>query len=345
MPQSDALKRFLTGTPTKSFRTLAARGIFPLPTNEILQLLVHLLKDPEAEVSEQASRTLQEWPEGEILEQIEQPTCDPSVLDYFALARPSEHLQLAIIHNLATPGSTIAVLAARVPASHLETILDNRVRLLQFPEILKSAKRNPKITPTVIRLVQEIESEFFSGKKGEYRVEEPPTEAPPEVEPLEAEPELPLEDLVLEGLPIDAEAREQALLERLAKMSVKEKVRIALMGTREERGILIRDSNKQIARSVLKSPKLSDNEIETFSAMRNISDEILREIGSNREWTHRYTVAQNLVKNPRTPPLISQRLIHRLHAKDLVLISRDRGVPEPVRRTAQRTLSQRAPQR
>jgi hypothetical protein len=58
-----------------------------------------------------------------------------------------------------------------------------------------------------------------------------------------------------------------------------------------------------------------------------------------------YTVVHNLVRNPKTPPLISQRLITRLLSKDLSALGRDRSVPEAVRRNAQRTLNQRSPAR
>ena len=341
MAKSAALENFLTGNPAKSFRLLAARGIFPLPPSEILQLLVHLHKDPDVEVAEQAGRTLQDWPEKEVLEQIELPACDPSVLEYFATTRTSDALLLAVVHNPSTSESIIALLASHVRAELLEAILDNRVRLLQFPEILDRAKRNPNIASGVQRLIQEIDAEFFSGKKGHYQFETPAEKPPVEAEYLDEELELPPEDLSLEGLPLDPEAREEAILQRIAKMNPRQKIKLALLGTREERGILIRDSNKQIAGTVLKSPKLSENEIETFSAMRNISDEILREIAHHREWVKRYTVAQNLVRNPRTPAIIAQRLVSRLQTKDLVLLSRDRGVSEPIRRIAQRTVAQR----
>jgi hypothetical protein len=75
--------------------------------------------------------------------------------------------------------------------------------------------------------------------------------------------------------------------------------------------------------------------------MRNVSDEVLREIGNSREWTRCYAVVHSLVKNPKSPPFISQRMLSRLHTKDLTLLGRDRGIPEAVRRNAQRMAAQR----
>ncbi len=340
MPSSETLKVFLTENPPKNIRLLGARGLVPLSPEETAQLLVHLLQDAEPEVSGQAAETLRGWSDEDVLNFVKSPECDSNVLDYFS-SNPSESIREAILANPATPGKCVALLAQEVSTSLLETILYNRVRLLKFPEILAGIKLNPNATADSLRLVREIETEFFGAKKSEYRVEGPGEESPFALEEAPIEETEALEDLTLEGLPTDPVARELAILERLARMTVRDKIKLALMGTREERGILIRDANREIARTVLKSPKLSDNEVESFAAMRNISDEILREIGISREWTKRYNVIQNLVRNPKTPLLITQRLMPRLQAKDLMLLSRDRGVPESVRLGAQRVMKQR----
>ena len=104
-------------------------------------------------------------------------------------------------------------------------------------------------------------------------------------------------------------------------MPLREKMRYALFGNREIRSMLIRDSNKEIARTVLRSPKLTDNEVEAIAAMRGVAEDILREIGQSRAWTKSYAVVQNLVKNPKTPPTISQNLLFRLRAPDLLQLS------------------------
>ena len=76
--------------------------------------------------------------------------------------------------------------------------------------------------------------------------------------------------------------------------------------------------------------------------MKNVSDEILREIGNHREWTKRYGVSKNLVCNPRTPIGVALSLVPRLNPRDIKGISVDRNVPEPVRKQAQKFV--KAPQ-
>jgi hypothetical protein len=114
-----------------------------------------------------------------------------------------------------------------------------------------------------------------------------------------------------------------------------------MKGGREERIILVRDTNKVVSLSVLKNPRITEGEVEAIAATRNVSDEILRQIGVSREWSKNYTVSLNLVRNPRTPPSISTNFIARLNNKDLKNLGGDRNVPEIIRRMAKRTFELR----
>ncbi|MFH1574725.1 MAG: HEAT repeat domain-containing protein [Acidobacteriota bacterium] len=342
MPQSAFLRTFLESTPPKNIRLAAAQGLAPLTPSDMLQLLVHLLQDPDPEVAAPAATSIAAWEESDIVAQAQARDCSALVLDYFAAESSSEVVQEAIILNPSASGKAITALASRVSAPLLETILYNRVRLIQNPQILNGVKNNPAITKPIQVLVQEIEEEFFGSKRMEYVIETPVEAAAVQEEAIAIEEEEPPDDLSLEGLPLDPNERETALFQRIAAMTVQQRIRLAHLGTREARAILIRDANRDVARSVLQSPKLTDAEVETFSAMRNVSDDVLRQVGTSKEWIKSYGVVQNLVKNPRTPPMIAQHLLFRLRTRDLSLVVRDRGVPEAVRRNAQRTLAARS---
>jgi len=343
MPQSQVLKSFLGSDLPRNIRLMAARGVAPLAPNEMFQVLVLLAGDADPEVAAQAKLTLRDFPEEEVVARVGNRDCSAEVLTYFASAPgQSEAVLEAVILSSATPDRTIEALALTVSGHLLERILDNRIRLLNAPGILDNIKRNKSSPPEVRRLVQEIELEFFGGKKRDYALAETEAESPSPSDSVYLQPEAVPDDLSLEGLPIDPQEREAALTTRIARMSVRQKIQQALLGTREARTILIRDANKEVARSVLQSPKLSENEIETYASMRNVSDDILREIGNSKEWTRGYGVVHSLIKNPKTPPMVSQRLMFRLHSKDLALLARDRGIPEAVRRSAHRALSQRS---
>ena len=119
--------------------------------------------------------------------------------------------------------------------------------------------------------------------------------------------------------------------QELAAMNFPQRLRAAMKGTREQRAILIRDPNKLICATVLSSPKVSVPEVEGFARMQNVSEDVLRIIGSNRAWLKSYGVVLALTKNPKTPLTMSMNLMSRLTAKDLAKLSVDRNVPEALR--------------
>ncbi|MBA2356003.1 MAG: hypothetical protein H0V80_15225 [Acidobacteria bacterium] len=124
----------------------------------------------------------------------------------------------------------------------------------------------------------------------------------------------------------------------LSSLPVPEKVRLAMLGRREQRAILIRDPNRMVASAVLSSPKLTDTEIEHFARMQNVSEEVLRVIGTHRTWTKNYAVAAALVKNSRTPPSVSMALLPRLQEREIKSLAVDRNIPESVRLAARKYL-------
>jgi hypothetical protein len=130
----------------------------------------------------------------------------------------------------------------------------------------------------------------------------------------------------------------QSIVQRLANMSVPQKVKAAIKGPREMRGVLIRDSNKLVALAVLSSPKLTETEVENYARMTSISEDVLRTIAQTRAWVKNYGVVNALVKNAKTPVALSLNLLNRLTEADVRRVSIDRNVPEPLRIAARRKL-------
>ena len=135
----------------------------------------------------------------------------------------------------------------------------------------------------------------------------------------------------------DDEPRPGAL-QRIAQMTVPERLARAMKGTREERAILIRDPNKLVSLAVLSSPKLTETEVEAIARMTNVTEEVPRTIASTRAWIKSYAICVALVKNPKTPVGVSMSLLSRLNDRDMRGISTDRNVPEVLRTTARKKL-------
>jgi hypothetical protein len=136
-----------------------------------------------------------------------------------------------------------------------------------------------------------------------------------------------------------ADAGRASAAERLSTMSVLEKMKVATRGTREERAILVRDSNRLVAAAVLSSPKLTGQEVEAIAKMANVGEEVLRVIGTSRQWTKNYAVVAGLVRNPKTPVAISLNLLPRVQDRDVKMLAIDRNIPEPLRIAARKRVA------
>jgi len=124
----------------------------------------------------------------------------------------------------------------------------------------------------------------------------------------------------------------------LSTLPVLDRMKLAMKGTREQRAVLIRDSNKLVSAAVLSSPKVNEAEIEAFTKMGNVSEDVMRMIGQNRAWTKNYGVILGLCKHPKTPPAIAMSFVQRLNEKDLKMISTDRNAKDGLRLLARKML-------
>ena len=146
----------------------------------------------------------------------------------------------------------------------------------------------------------------------------------------------PVDEPVAEG--VDPEERKTSTLQKIASMTVAQRMALAMKGSREERALLIRDPNKIVGVAVLSSPKLTETEVASIARMASISDELLRLIANTRAWIKSYDVVLGLTKNPKTPLAVSMNLLSRLNEKDMRALSSDRNVPDVLRITARKKI-------
>lgn len=128
--------------------------------------------------------------------------------------------------------------------------------------------------------------------------------------------------------------RRQTLLQQISRMTVAQRVQFAMKGSSEARRTLIRDTNKVVQRAVLQSPRLTDQEVEGFASMANLTDEILRLIAGNRNFRKNYVVVRNLINNPKTPLDVTLHMLPLLNPMDLKKLTMNKNVPETLRTTA-----------
>lgn len=150
------------------------------------------------------------------------------------------------------------------------------------------------------------------------------------------------DEVVQDLLGEQAEPERISVLARIARMTVKEKIRFALKGTREVRMILVRDPNRPVCAAVIQNPRITEAEIEAISNLKGINEEVLRLIGNNRNWTKNYAIILNLCKNPKTPVPLTLNFLNRLQNRDLRELAKSKNVPEVIRQMAARINTKRS---
>jgi hypothetical protein len=132
-----------------------------------------------------------------------------------------------------------------------------------------------------------------------------------------------------------------SVLQKIAKLTVGQRVQLAMKGNKEERSILVRDGSKLVSSAVLVSPKVTDAEIETFAGMKNVQEQVLRDIARAPRFKKNYVIIRQLANNPRTPLDVSLTLMGHLMVNDLKNLSMNKNVPETLRKVAHKRFKEK----
>jgi hypothetical protein len=333
-----------SGAYPRDIVTTIARGFLPLAQEDMVAVLAYLAGSGDPEIAEYARTSLHDIPSRTIAEFAAKEDAEPVHLERLLHVTNDALVLEALIRNRNVPDPAVVELARRAEARVQEVIVINHARILRSPEILDALLENPALTTDTRRRVHEAREEFFVKKA---RIAEEAAEAEPEVIDIPLDP---IADLLERAEAMDEVAppsvtltelektdeHAAALWTRLHQMSVAEKVRLAFRGDRTIRMLLVRDRNKLICASVMRNPRMSEQEAEAIAGMRNVDDEVLRILGSRRDWIGKYKILLTLVRNPKAPIGVVLPFINRLTLRDLKGLKDDKGVQQVVRETAKK---------
>ena len=333
-------------------RMMAAEGALPLKPEDLVDLLEVMHRDPLPEVSKLAAKTFSELSADTLLPLVKARDAAVSVLAWALAVRTDAKVLEACLQNTSTPDEAIALAASRLPEALAELVVINQTRLLRHPPLLERIEANPMLSRDQRRRLVELRETFSIGVEPEPEAPPapPPAPEPPPPPPIAEQPAVTAQaadENVIELKPEEAaeailtaeEKKDEGAVSKLTElfsMKTGQKIKAALTKDAQYRSFLIRDPNRLVSLAVLGSPKVTEAEIEQFAGMKNVSDEVLRRIGTNRDWTKKYTVINSLVKNPRTPLPIAMGFVARLQPRDQKALTVDRNVPEAIRKAAQR---------
>lgn len=331
--------------------------------------------------TETAKKTLEKLPPPLINGALALPDLHPAVLDALGpIYATDAAISEKVLHHPAIVADTVVAMAAVGTEGVCELIATNEERMLANPAIIEKLYMNKhcrmstadRILELAVRNDIELGIPAFAQAKqaiqGELIAE--PTEEPSfddtqfleagqkaqELQLAEGEdthelnPETGQEEVTAKARPLHAVWAEMRAAAKIRFMN------IATLKKYDEHGreigeerfdvkairmLGIRDANPLVAVSALATPGISDAEIVRIAGLRNVAEDVLREIAINREWTRHYMVKFNLVANPRTPFGHASKFVLHLRESDLKSLAKSKEVSGAIQTAAKQQLSRK----
>lgn len=340
------LEKFVSPQTPRETRLMAAKAALPLGPKDLVAVLSILAHDADNEVKETAQKSLEGIPSHLLLTVLED-ALDPSAIKTVANAhKHNEAILVMIALNRSADDETLALLASTGTDVVANVIAENQTRLIRNPALLDNLKANPSVGKSVI---DRVEAFLISVGKLASKTDGLPVSA--DIEPLQikeadaAEIQEKGASAIDEELKTEkqvvTEAERESLYKRVHRMNVSEKIKLALLGNKEARDMLLKDSNKLISSTVLKNPRITEDEIIKVVNSRSISDDILRQVAHNKEWLKKYQIKLGMVNNPKTPLMVSLGLMNQLNTKDIQRIAKSKNVSSVLSATAKKMAMQK----
>jgi hypothetical protein len=335
-------------------RTMGAKGLVPaVAAVDLCTLLYFLSFDADAGIREAAQRTAEGLPDKIWGVALRAEGLKAQVLDWLAsrFAGKDAALELVLL-NPASSDETIARLAPVVSQKLADIVRQNELRLLRHDDIIRGLCQNPNALAssldgacdfcvrnglTLLDVPRLVEAhKRVHGVDPTVGAAEPAETAAALMS--EYTDELAREKAEAEAAAAKATAEEEqkklTITQRIMKMSVSEKIKLATLGNKEARTLLLRDANKLVCMAAATSPRITDGEILSLANSRTVNAEVLRYVYSNREFVRTYSIKISLVKNPKVPLPTALKMMYTLQEKDIKELARDRNVPQTIQSQA-----------
>jgi hypothetical protein len=194
-------------------------------------------------------------------------------------------------------------------------------------------------TPEMLEFLEKHKAEIESAENEVFQLYKPEGLDTDELDDLLGLANIDSKDEQATHKPADKHAKPEdekklSTLQKLARMTVGERVQAAMKGNKDERFILIRDGAKVVALAVLESPKVTDTEAEMYAGMKNVQEAVLRGVAAKRKYMKNYAVIRSLINNPRAPLDITLPLMPHLLVMDLKHLSMNKNVSDLLRKLA-----------
>ena len=162
------------GAAPAAAKLAAARAALPIPPEDLLEILVVLSKDEDAEIRSLATKSLNDFAPERMRQVVLIKETPRDVLQHLCSWRGGKaEVYEALILNDSTPDQGITELARwNKEAKLLELIAINQERMIRYPEIITSLIENKASSAEAIRRAKEVRIEFFEKELGAKRIGE-----------------------------------------------------------------------------------------------------------------------------------------------------------------------------
>ena len=359
-----AQKALQPETP-KPMKMMAANGALPLPPDTLILLWYQLSFESDPEIRGAVTETVRTFDEA-IMVDLASRDLPESVIDWLSKTSTENAVLEKIILNPKTNDATIMDLAAVTTRDLVDLIAANQTRIMRAPDIIDKIYANPASRmATVDKLVAFAKEhqldlspikalqDFISAKDAH---DDEPGLSDEEFEAVIASSaatvekqetgEAALRNLKsLDEADADASPEEQTKritrAQRIERMNAPQRVRLALMGDREDRSILLRDTRRIVYMSVIKSPKMSLGEVGQICASKSMPDEVIAYIAQRRDWVRYYPIVVALVNHPKCPLPEAVGFMRQLRLNDLKNLQKSKSIPAQLARQAQMMFKQK----
>src|SRR5881398_191763 len=118
----------------------------------------------------------------------------------------------------------------------------------------------------------------------------------------------------------------------------------ALAATGDELAVLLHHASVDVLLALLDNPAMEETQLRLLLERKNLPSEIPEEVARRKPLLMSYRVKRALAFHPRTPRLVSLRLLRDLYLMDLVQVAILPGVSAELKRNAEDQLLARLPQ-
>ncbi len=127
----------------------------------------------------------------------------------------------------------------------------------------------------------------------------------------------------------------------IGKMRIAQKVRLACIGSREDRALLVRDPNRLVHMAAIRSPKIQPADIKDFAGNKDLPSNVINHIASKKDSTRDYTMLLKLVNNPKLTLATGLRMLNFMRVNDLKALSSSRNVNPQLSKQAKLLMNKR----